>query len=49
MEENECLLEFERMRFSEMQLAAKSVDPHSYFGHVNEMKLSEGFALDLMN
>ncbi|XP_017245134.1 zinc finger CCCH domain-containing protein 18 isoform X2 [Daucus carota subsp. sativus] len=41
MEENECLLEFERMRFSEMQLAAKSVNPHSYFGHVNEMKLSE--------
>lgn len=42
-------LEFERMRFSEMQLTAKSVNHHPYFGHVNEIKLSEGYTLDLMN
>ncbi|KAK1396156.1 zinc finger CCCH domain-containing protein 18-like [Heracleum sosnowskyi] len=42
MEEHERLLEFERMRFSEMQLAAKSMNHHPYFGYApSEMKLSE--------
>lgn len=44
MEEHERLLEFERMRFSDMQLAAKSMNHHPYFGYApSEMKLSEGY------
>ncbi|KAK1396159.1 hypothetical protein POM88_006022 [Heracleum sosnowskyi] len=42
MEEHERLLEFERMCFSEMQLAAKFMNHHPYFGYApSEMKLSE--------
>lgn len=49
MEEQERLLEFERMRFSEMQIAAKSMNHHQYFGYApNEMKISEGSTLDLI-
>lgn len=50
MEEHEHALELERMRLSEMQLAAKTVNHQPYFGYtLNELKLSEGFILQLIN